>query len=359
VSGDYELGFRGTGSFHVWFNGQLLGESAFAGSGKTVSQHVHLQAGSSYPIKIESAQKGPGGHAQLLWHRPDVGKDYAAAVRKADVIIAVLGLTSELEGEEMPIHIPGFQGGDRTSLDLPKAQQQLLTDLAGSGKPVILVLMNGSALAVNWADQHTAAILEAWYPGGDGGTAIAEALAGDFSPGGKLPVTFYRSADQLPPFESYDMKGRTYRYFSGEPLYPFGYGLSYSNFAFSNLRVDHTSVSASDDLTATVDVKNMSQRAGDEVIQVYLARPGELGAPLRSLAGFRRITLQPGETKSVSIPIANRALSLVTPDGTRQIVPGPLQVWVGDGQPTTRRGLKPSAGVNGTITLRESAVLPR
>lgn len=359
VSGDYELGFSGTGSFHVWFNGQLVGESAFAGSGKTVSQHAHLQAGSRYPVKIESAQKGPGGHAQLLWHRPDAGKDYAAAVRNADVIVAALGLTSELEGEEMPVHIPGFQGGDRTSLDLPRAQEQLLTDLVASGKPVIVVLMNGSALAVNWADQHAAAILEAWYPGGEGGSAIAAALAGDFSPGGKLPVTFYRSADSLPPFEDYDMQGRTYRYFSGEPLYPFGYGLGYSTFAFSNLRFDRTSVGASDDVTATVDVRNSGRHAGDEVVQVYLARPGEPGAPLRALAGFRRIALQPGETKSVSISIANRALSLVTPEGTRRIIPGPVQVWVGDGQPLARPGLKPSAGVNGTFTLRESAVLPR
>jgi beta-glucosidase len=358
VSGDYEIGFSGTGSYRVWFKDQLVGETAFAGSGKTVSQHFQLQAGVTYPVRIESAQKGPGGHARLLWHRPDSGKDYTDAVRKADLIIAVLGLTSELEGEEMPIKIPGFQGGDRTSLDLPQAQQQLLTDLAASGKPVILVLMNGSALAVNWADKHVAAILEAWYPGGQGGTAIAAALAGDFSPSGRLPVTFYRSVDQLPAFDNYEMKGRTYRYFSGEPLYPFGYGLSYSRFAFSNLRFDHTTLGASDDLNVTVDVSNTGKIASDEVVQVYLERPGEAGAPIRSLAGFRRVSLQSGELKSVSIPIANRNLSLVAPDGTRRIVPGTLRVWVGDGQPDIRAGLQKSAGIAAAVTLSAGSVLP-
>jgi beta-glucosidase len=343
----------------VWFNGQLVGESAFAGSGKTVSQQVHLQAGVTYPVKIESAQKGPGGHAKLLWRRPDAGKDYTEAVRKADLLIVALGLTSELEGEEMPIKIPGFQGGDRTSLDLPRAQQDLLTQLAAIGKPVVLVLMNGSALSVNWADQHVNAILEAWYPGGEGGTAVAEALAGDFSPSGRLPVTFYKSADQLPPFESYAMQGRTYRYFSGEPLYPFGYGLTYSTFAFSNLTFDRASVGANDDLTATVDVKNTGKVASDEVIQVYLTHPGVSGAPARALAGFRRIHLSAGESKSVSIPIANRDLSVVSDDGTRKMVPGELHVWVGDGQPVVRTGLKRSAGVKGTVSIRDGAILPR
>ena len=357
VTGDYEVGFSGTGSFRVWFNEQLVGESAFAGSGKTVSQRVHLQAGATYPVKIESGQKGPGGHAKLLWHRPDAGKDYTAAVRDADLVIAVLGLTSELEGEEMPIKIPGFQGGDRTSLDLPQAQQQLLTDLAASGKPVILVLMNGSALAVNWADQHVNAILEAWYPGGEGGRAIAEALAGDISPSGRLPVTFYKSAAQLPPYKKNDMKGRTYRYFSGEPLYPFGYGLSYSTFAYSNLTFDHTSLAASDDLIATVDVKNTGKIASDEVVQVYFSRPGIPGAPIRALAGFRRIHLQPGESRSVAIPIANRQLSTVTPEGVRKIPPGDLTVWVGNGQPVTRTGLLQPVGVTGTLSIREATVL--
>src|SRR5438445_13864623 len=168
----------------------------------------------------------------------------------------------------MPINAEGFSGGDRTSLDLPHAQEHLLHELVASGKPVVLVLMNGSALAVNWADQHVPAILEAWYPGQEGGTAVAEALAGDFSPGGKLPLTFYKSVDQIPAFEDYNMHGRTYRYFTGEPLYPFGYGLSYTTFEYSNLSFDTSSVGANDDLTASVEVKNTGSVASDEVVQV-------------------------------------------------------------------------------------------
>jgi len=271
----------------------------------------------------------------------------------------VLGLTSGLEGEEMPIKIPGFAGGDRTNFDLPQAQQDLLTDLVASGKPVVLVLMNGSALAVNWADEHVPAILEAWYPGEEGGTAVAEALAGDFSPSGKLPLTFYKSVEQLAPFDNYDMKGRTYRYFRGEALYPFGYGLSYTTFAFSNLKFDKDSLAANEDLTATVVVKNTGKIAGDAVVQIYLSHPGIDDAPIRSLAGIRRVSLNPDESKSVSIEIPNRNLSVVTPEGARRIIPGKVQVWVGDGQPVARVGLARAAGVPGTITLQGSAILPK
>ena len=272
-----------------------------------------------------------------MWHEPGTRKDYPEAVRKADVIIAVLGLTSGLEGEEMPINIPGFAGGDRTSLDLPQAQQDLLADLVASGKPVVLVLMNGSALAVNWADEHVPAILEAWYPGEEGGTAVAEALAGDFSPSGKLPVTFYKSVDQLPPFENYEMKGRTYRYFSGEPLYPFGYGLSYTNFAFSNLRFDKNSLGTNDDLTVSVDVENTGKMPGEEVVELYLSHPGVDGAPIRSLAGMQRVSLSPGERKSVSIQVPNRNLSVVTGTGQGRSFPencgsGPATVSLADAQ---------------------------
>ena len=259
----------------------------------------------------------------------------------------------------MPIHVAGFVGGDRTSLDLPQAQEDLLRDLVASGKPVVLVLMNGSALAVNWADEHVPAILEAWYPGEEGGTAVAEALAGDFSPSGKLPLTFYKSVDQLPPFENYDMKGRTYRYFTGEPLYPFGYGLSYTNFAFSNLKFNKDSLGANDDLTATLEVKNTGKMAGDAVVELYLSHPGVDPDSIRWLAGMHRAALNPGESKSVSIVVPNRNLSVVTPDGTRKIVPGELQVWIGDGQPVARTGLAKPAGIAASVTIQGSAVLPK
>jgi beta-glucosidase len=358
-TGDYEVGFSGTDTFHIWLDNQLIGLAFYANPGRSASKTVHLEAGRAYPIKIEYSLERSPGYAKFVWHEPGTKKDYPEIVRKAEVIIAVLGLTSGLEGEEMPINIPGFSGGDRTNIDLPQVQRDLLRDLVATGKPVVLVLMNGSALAVNWADEHVPAILEAWYPGEEGGTAVAEALAGDFSPGGKLPVTFYKSVDQLPPFDNYDMKGRTYRSFTGEPLYPFGFGLSYTNFAFSNLKFDKDSLGANDDLTATVEVKNTGRMAGDVVVQLYVSHPGVEGAPIRSLAGMRRVSLNPDESKSVSIQIPNRNLSVVTPEGTRRIVPGEVQIWVGDGQPVAREGLAMAAGVAATVTFQGSAILPK
>jgi beta-glucosidase len=264
----------------------------------------------------------------------------------------------------MPVEIEGFKGGDRTNLELPRAQQQLLEKLAASGKPVVVVLMNGSALGVNWADQHAKAIIEAWYPGEEGGTAVAEALAGDFSPGGRLPLTFYKSVSQLPAFEDYNMKGRTYRYFSGEPLYAFGYGLSYTNFRYSNLSFDKNTLNATDDLTASVDVKNDGAVAGDEVVEIYLTHPGVDGAPLRALAGFQRVHVEAGATQHVQVTISNRQLSVVDAEGNRKIVPGDLSVWVGGGQPpnpesSPREGSPKTAGMAGSVKITGEAVLPK
>ena len=359
TTGDYEVGFDGTDTFRIWLDNQLIGQVAYANPGRAASKTVHLEAGHLYPVKIDYSLEGSTGYAKFVWHEPGAKKDYPEVVRKADLIVAVLGLTSGLESEEMPIHIKGFAGGDRTSLVLPQAQQDLLEDLAASGKPVVLVLMNGSALAVNWADEHIPGILEAWYPGEEGGTAVAEALAGDFSPSGKLPITFYKSVDQLPPFEDYAMKGRTYRYFTDEPLYPFGYGLSYTSFDFSHLKFDKELLGPNEDLIATVDVKNTGEMAGDEVVELYVTHPGVEGAPIRSLEGMSRVSLKPGETKSVTFQVPNRNLSVVAEDGTRRIVPGELQVWVGDGQPGSRAGLTKAAGVAGSVTVQGSTILPK
>jgi len=359
TTGDYLIGFTGTDAFHFWLDNQLIGESLYSDTSKTRLKTVHLEAGHAYPVKIECSQEGSSGLARLVWHEPGDKNDYTDAVQKADLIVAVLGLAGELEGEEMPIHIEGFAGGDRTSIDLPRAQQELLENLVASGKPVALVLMNGSALAVNWADQHVPAILEAWYPGEEGGNAVAEALAGDFSPAGRLPLTFYKSVDQIPAFDDYDMKGRTYRYFTREPLYPFGYGLSYTNFEYSNLSFDKNPVRAKDDVVASVDVKNAGSMASDEVVEIYLAYPNAKGAPLRALAGFKRVHLEAGETQQVQITIPNRNLSFVDETGARRIAPGTVQVWAGGGQPVSRTGLPKAAGVSGSFRIAGSAVLPK
>ena len=359
ATGDYLIGFTGTDAFHFWLDNQLIGESLYSDTSKTRLKTVHLEAGHAYPVKIECSQEGSSGLARLVWHEPGDKNDYTDAVQKADLIVAVLGLAGELEGEEMPIHIEGFAGGDRTSIDLPRAQQELLENLVASGKPVALVLMNGSALAVNWDDQHVPAILEAWYPGEEGGNAVAEALAGDFSPAGRLPLTFYKSVDQIPAFDDYDMKGRTYRYFTREPLYPFGYGLSYTNFEYSNLSFDKNPVRAKDDVVASVDVKNAGSMASDEVVEIYLAYPNAKGAPLRALAGFKRVHLEAGETQQVQITIPNRNLSFVDETGARRIAPGTVQVWAGGGQPVSRTGLPKAAGVSGSFRIAGSAVLPK
>jgi beta-glucosidase len=280
--------------------------------------------------------------------------------RAADLVVFVAGLSARIEGEEMKVMADGFSGGDRTSLDLPGPQQQLLERVQATGKPVVLVVMNGSALAVNWADQHVPAIIEAWYPGEEGGTAVAGLIAGDFSPAGRLPVTFYKSVDQLPPFTEYAMAGRTYRYFTGEALYPFGFGLSYTSFHYDNLLLDKPSVAAADTLKVSVDVSNTGQAASDEVAQVYLSHPGVDGAPLRALAGFQRLHLAPGEKKTVSFELGGRDLSTVDSAGMRRITAGKVDLWVGGGQPVVARaGLAKPAGVAAQFTITNSADVPK
>ena len=289
----------------------------------------------------------------------DESSDQAVeAARKADLVVMVAGLSAHIEGEEMKVNAEGFAGGDRTSLDLPAPQEQLLQRVQAVGKPTVLVLMNGSALGINWADQNVPAIVEAWYPGGQGGTAVAALLAGDFSPAGRLPVTFYKSVDQLPPFDDYSMSKRTYRYFAGEPLYPFGYGLSFTTFGYSNSRVSKADVAATDNVTVSVDVANSGAVAGEEVVQLYLTHPGVPGAPLRALKGFQRIHLDKGEKKTVLFTLRARDLSIVDESGKHRVVPGRVDVWVGGAQPVSRKGLTPPAGMKTQFAITSGATLP-
>lgn len=254
------------------------------------------------------------------------------AARRAQVVIFVGGLTSDIVGEEMPVHFPGFNGGDRTSLRLPATQQKLLKALQATGKPVVLVLTTGSALAIDWAQQHLPAILLAWYPGGEGGSAVADALFGKTDPAGRLPITFYRNVKQLPPFDDYSMAGRTYRYFKGKPLYPFGYGLSYTRFVYSDLHLDRTVLDPDGRMRITLKVKNTGRRAGDEVVQLYLhALHAAHARANKSLRGFRRISLKPGEEREVSFDITPR-IDLRYYDVARHayaVDPGRYQVQVG------------------------------
>ncbi|HOY51943.1 MAG TPA: glycoside hydrolase family 3 C-terminal domain-containing protein, partial [Prolixibacteraceae bacterium] len=247
--------------------------------------------------------------------------------------VLVLGLSPRLEGEEMPVKVDGFDGGDRTHLNLPETQEALLKAVSATGKPVVVVLLNGSALSANLAAETADAILTAGYPGQQGGNAVADVLLGDYNPAGRLPVTWYKSVDQLPPFENYDMAGRTYRYFTGEPLWPFGFGLSYTTFAYSDLKVPEKLV-AGEPLTLSVKVTNTGKVAGEEVVQLYLSdEKASTPRPVRQLEGFERISLKAGESRVVSFTLEPRQLSLINNKDQRVIEPGWFMVAVGGKQP--------------------------
>ena len=234
---------------------------------------------------------------------------------------------------------------------MPAEEEELLEALANTGKPLIVVLMNGSALSVNWAAQHANAILEAWYSGEEGGTAIAQSLAGVNNPSGRLPVTFYKGVDQLPAFEDYSMKNRTYRYFEGEPLYPFGFGLSYSKFAYSHLKLSTDDLQAGSPLGIEMDVSNPSDRDGDEVVQVYLEFPKLAGAPLRALRAFTRVHVGAGSTEHVAFTLQPRDLSYVNASGDRLVSAGTYRVRIGTGQPET--GAESEFSIHGEQGLPE------
>jgi beta-glucosidase len=355
ASGSYELGFTGDDGYRMWVDGKQVVEDWRIHPPSTKTTRVNLEKAHPYSIKIEYFQKNNGAEARLVWTPTDSDPLSPAMeqAKNADVIIAVVGITSKLEGEEMRVDQPGFKGGDRTSLDLPAQEESLLESLKATGKPLVVVLINGSALAVNWAQQNANAILDAWYPGEDGGVAIAETLSGTNNPSGRLPVTFYKGVDQLPPFEDYSMKDRTYRYFSGTPLYPFGYGRSYSTFAYSGLKLDHPALPAGQPLTVEAEVKNTSARDGDEVAELYVTYPQLAGAPLRALKGFTRVHLAAGASTHVSFTVTPRDLSMVNPKGDRIITPGEYRLSVGGGQPGTD-----APTVSSTFQIKGEMMMP-
>ncbi len=332
--------------------------SAYGGDPKEAKLgRIHLDAGKAAQLHVEYTPPESGAPAaQLVWAKVDLRPqpEAIAAAKSADVVVAVLGISSELEGEEMQVSEPGFSGGDRTSIDLPRPEEDLLEALKATGKPVVLVLTNGSALAVNWANKNVNAILEAWYPGEEGGTAVAETLSGKNNPSGRLPVTFYTGVDQLPPFDNYAMQGRTYRYFTDTALYPFGYGLSYTKFAYSNLRLPQASLHAGDALNADVTVRNEGKLEGDEVAQLYLKFPSVPGAPNLALRGFQRIHLKPGQSQDVHFALSGLDLSMITEAGAPVISNGSYIVSIGGGQPgTTAPTIDREFEIQGTQQLPE------
>ncbi len=333
-SGAYKIGLVGSMN-RMWLDGKLIVDDAVLHDPNSQGVTLPLEKGHRYAVKVEFLRGGFGTKLVWLPVSADPSFEAASAARQADVVVAVVGITSRLEGEEMKVDVPGFKGGDRTILGLPADEEALLGALKGAGKPLVVVLMNGSALAVNWANEHANAILEAWYSGEEGGTAIAETLAGANNPAGRLPVTFYKGVEQLPSFEDYSMKNRTYRYFEGEPLYPFGHGLTYSKFEYSNLKLSSSKLDAGSPLTVDVDVKNTSQRAGDEVVELYIKFPKLPGAPLRALRGFSRVPVGAGEVRHVRLTLQPRDLSYVNEAGDRMISAGDYTITTGGGQPGT------------------------
>ena len=343
--GQYTVGVRGDDGFRLYLNGQKVVDDWSIHPAETRTAVVTLKAGQPVPIRLEYFQGEGDAEVSLVWQEPgqEAFSDAVAAAKRADAVVFVGGISSALESEESGTHIPGFQGGDRTTLDIPSVQQDLLNALYATGKPIVLVLLNGSALSVNWAHGHLPAILEAWYPGEEGGDAVAGALFGDDNPAGRLPVTFYASVNDLPPFEDYAMKGRTYRYFAGTPLYPFGFGLSYTRFSYSGLTVPRR-VGSSRNVTVTAQVQNVGSRAGDAVVELYVrpapnkpeaARwiaPGQ-PMPRLELAGFRRVTLAARARTTVTFTLMPEQLRLVNAKGARSLQPHAWQVFVGGRQP--------------------------
>lgn len=357
---DYILGFTGQDGYRVWVDGQLFVDDwTTHRPSTTLTKPVHLEKDKTYAIKVEYFQTVRSAEAKLVWGIPGREEDEAVrAARASDLVVMVLGLSARVEGEEMKVKAEGFAGGDRTSLDLPAPQEHLLERVCAAGKPVVLAVTNGSALGLNWVNDHGAAMLEAWYPGEVGGTAVAQALAGDFSPAGRLPVTFYTSVDQLPPFADYSMAKHTYRYFNGEPLYPFGYGLSYTAFQYRRPTVSAESIAADGSVKISTEVTNRGAMDGDEVVQLYLTHAGMTGAPLRELRGFERIHLLPGQSKTVTFSLAGRDLSLVDADGNRRIASGTVRVWIGGGQPATPENKFASAGAATEFRITSEKILP-
>lgn len=349
-------------SYKVYLDGKEV--ASYASSEKSKSRpsttpdfQLHFADTQPHVFRMEYGHHAElfGAGVTLNWTPPvePLRTEAVAAAQGADVVLAFVGLSPDLEGEEMPVHVEGFSGGDRTDIQLPKAQEDLLEAIAATGKPLVVVLMNGSALAVNWPQQHAQAVVEAWYPGEAGGQAIAETLDGKNNPGGRLPVTFYRSIDQLPGFEDYAMKERTYRYFRGIPLYGFGYGLSYTQFTYTDLQLSSKTVKAGAPLTVEADVRNTGKRAGDEVVELYLTPPASDVSPVRELKAFQRVHIDPGAVSHVKFQLDPRQLSEVDAAGKRSVQPGTYGIFVGGAQPA------PGTGQSGELFIEGSSPLPR
>lgn len=337
VAGKYAIGGEAFNGFDIYVDGKLVvhGRPSDHDPRKEY-QFIELEASRKYDIQFDYPQNNSEySIARLVWDvpNPNLKNEAIELAKKSDLVVLCMGLSPMLEGEEMKVKVPGFAGGDRMDINLPASQTELIREIQQLGKSTVLVLLNGSALAFNWEAGNIPAILEAWYPGQAGGTAIADVIFGDYNPAGRLPLTFYKSIEQIPAFDEYDMKGKTYRYFEGKPLYEFGYGLSYSTFEYT-LKNFPTEVNAGEKINISVSVTNTGRFDGDEVVQLYVTLPdSKLKKPIRALQGFKRISLKPGETKTVDFDLNPSQFAARDEQNNAVVEPGKVQISVGGKQP--------------------------
>jgi len=332
-SGKYALGCYGNNIYRIFLNDSQIVD--FKSEHETLKKHayVNLTAGKTYKIRIEYVQFQGDAGIQFVWQIPghDYEKEALEAVSNSDAVVMFMGLSPRLEGEEMKVEVKGFAGGDRVTIGLPELQENLMKKVLALRKPTVLVLLNGSALAINWANDNIPAIVEAWYPGQAGGTAIADVLFGDYNPAGRLPLTFYKSEKDLPAFDDYNMKGRTYRYFEGKPLYPFGYGLSFTSFEYSQPKTDKLIYKTNESVKLSVNIKNNGAFDGDEVVQVYIKDSINVYPyPIKSLKAFKRIQTKKGTDNAISFTLNPEAFAIWDSDKKEYVVkPGKKIIGVG------------------------------
>ena len=307
--GEYALGADGYNHYELYVDGESIARNSNVHHANKRFRYMNLEAGKKYEIKLEFYDANNDANVSLLWATPrkNYEQEAISMAREADVVLLFMGLSPRLEGEEMPVHVEGFSGGDRIRIDLPDFQQDFIKKIQAIGKPTVLIMLNGSAVAINWENEHIPAILEAWYPGQAAGTAIADILFGDYNPAGRLPLTFYKNVHDIPEFENYNMDGFTYRYFKGKPLYPFGFGLSYTTFEYGKPHLSTDQISASNgSLKVSVEVTNTGSRDGEEVVQLYIVdKSANDPRPVKDLRGFERINLKTGETKTVDFELSS------------------------------------------------------
>ena len=326
------LSITGDDGYRIFINSEKVIDNWGEHAPETSEYVLNAHSGKEYLIEIDYMQAGQEGVLQF-----DIGYvkefDPADIVRKvsdAELVVFVGGISPQVEGEQMSVSEEGFRGGDRTTIELPQVQRELIHALKQSGKPVVLVLLSGSALGIYPEANEVDAILQAWYPGQAGGEAVADVLFGDYNPAGRLPITIYKDDSQLPDYQDYSMKGRTYRYFEGEALYPFGYGLSYTDFSLNNAKLSKSIITVDETVALNFDIENVGEYNGDEVVQIYVRKVDDKEGPLKSLRAFERIHLRKGESKTMSLELPASSFETFDPSNEEmRVVPGRYEVLYG------------------------------